>query len=279
MRILQNFCSVTAIKRFYFTIFMAAFLLAGCSPSDPDRDNCDDPEGNCFVGATFSIESVSRLYVSANVGAYTSTDIIWKTDAVGATFAFKKGLSCSSATALTGTNISGTTSGQETTSTINASSLDVGLNSVIFCLSGSDIYGNEVSGSQTTFIVRDDTVPTVLGNAPANAGVGGLNVVINATFSEPMDAGTANSTNVTLTQGATPISGSVAISGNTVTFTPSGALTNALVYTADFGTGLRDRAGNAIAAAQNFSFTATTLTAALWDTGGHCWDSCTKSWQ
>jgi len=78
----------------------------------------------------------------------------------------------------------------------------------------------------------DVTPPTVLSVVPTNNATSiALNSKATVTFSEAMNAATINATNFTLKQGATAISGTVAYSGTTATFTPSSALVANTVYT------------------------------------------------
>jgi hypothetical protein len=63
-----------------------------------------------------------------------------------------------------------------------------------------------------------------------------------------MTASTINGTTFTLKQGTTSVSGTVAYSGKTATFTPSNMLAASTTYTATITTGAKDLAGNALAA-------------------------------
>ncbi len=125
-----------------------------------------------------------------------------------------------------------------------------------------DLAGNALaantSWSFTTIAAADVTPPTITGNTPAN---GATNVAIAVTpavtFSEPMQNATLTTASVTLvaTGSGTPVSGSVSVSGNTATFTPSTALANSTQYTATVTTTAKDVAGNALAANTSRSFT------------------------
>src|SRR5450759_4536953 len=109
----------------------------------------------------------------------------------------------------------------------------------------------------------DTTAPTVSLIAPANAATGiALNANITATFSEAMDASTITTTTFTLKQGTASISGAVTYVGKTAVFNPTSNLTASLVYTATVTTGVKDLAGNALAANKTWSFTTGTTVAA-----------------
>jgi hypothetical protein len=77
-----------------------------------------------------------------------------------------------------------------------------------------------------------------------------------------MDAATFSATTFTLKQGATVVAGVVSYTGTTATFKPTSNLVGGTVYTATITTGVKDLAGNALAANKVWSFT-TGTTAAL----------------
>jgi hypothetical protein len=111
-----------------------------------------------------------------------------------------------------------------------------------------------------------DTIPpSVILTSPAdNASGVSVNTVITASFSEALDPSTANESTFTVSG----VTGTVAYSGTTAMFTPSGILNYDTAYTAILTTGVRDNAGNAMASDYVWSFTtgsstgppATTLT-------------------
>ena len=70
-----------------------------------------------------------------------------------------------------------------------------------------------------------------------------------------MTASTINGTTFTLKQGTTLVSGTVAYSGTTATFTPTNGLAASTTYTATISTGAKDLAGNALAANIVWTFT------------------------
>jgi len=117
----------------------------------------------------------------------------------------------------------------------------------------------------TTTPPVDNTAPTVSAISPAS---GSVNVATGATvsvaFSEAMDAATISGTTIRLLDGATPIAATVSYNAgtNTVTLTPSSALANSKTYTVSItggGSGVKDLAGNALAANVNSSFTTAAL--------------------
>ncbi|MFD8482682.1 Ig-like domain-containing protein [Kitasatospora sp. NPDC059673] len=114
-------------------------------------------------------------------------------------------------------------------------------------------------GSYTATYGTDTVPPTVTGSVPANGATGvAATAPVKASFSEPVQAATVNSTNVTLktTSGGTAVAGTVALDSatNTVTFTPNAALSLSTGYTLSVAN-VKDLAGNTQAAAYTAAFT------------------------
>ena len=102
--------------------------------------------------------------------------------------------------------------------------------------------------------------PTVISTVPAN---GATNVAIGsaltATFSEAMTPASISAATFTVTgPGGTAVTGTVAYSGVTATFTPSAVLAHSAVYTATITTGATDLASQPLAA--NYVWKFTTIT-------------------
>ena len=107
----------------------------------------------------------------------------------------------------------------------------------------------------------DTTAPTVTATSPA-AGATGVAVTANVTgsFSEAMNASTVTSGTFTLTAGATPVPAAVTYNStnNVATLNPSADLAAGTTYTATIkggATGVKDAAGNALAADRTWTFT------------------------
>ncbi len=124
-----------------------------------------------------------------------------------------------------------------------------------------DLAGNAMAAnytwSFTTSAAPDTIAPTVTSIDPANNGTGvAINKKIAATFSEGMNQATI--TNITFTlkgPGQTPVSGTITIVGLTANFTPAANLAFNTIYTATITKGVKDLAGNAMAADYSWSFT------------------------
>jgi len=129
-----------------------------------------------------------------------------------------------------------------------------------------DVAGNALAATfSSTFTTDagDVTAPTVTGVTPATGASGVAatsNVVV--TFSEPMIAGTVNTSTytVTPTSGGAPIAAGVVYNAGprTATLTPSAALSYSTSYTVNVTSGATDAAGNALTP---FSSTFTTAAA------------------
>src|ERR1700730_13197409 len=98
-----------------------------------------------------------------------------------------------------------------------------------------------------TINVPDTTPPYVLSTIPAQGALGrAINGPISATFSEAVTSSTISATTFTVTAPSGAVTGAVALSGSTATFTPSGPLAQDVTYTATITTGVKDLAGNAM---------------------------------
>jgi hypothetical protein len=111
----------------------------------------------------------------------------------------------------------------------------------------------------------DTTPPTVSTTAPlaSATGVAGSSVV-SAIFSEAMDVATIIGANFKLATGTTPVSGTVTydVASMTATFAPAANFAGGTPYTATITTGVKDSAGNAMAADKVWTFNTATLTKA-----------------
>jgi len=122
-----------------------------------------------------------------------------------------------------------------------------------------DIAGNQMgSNFVSTFRTGDNVAPTVVSTVPADLATNvPRSIVLSATFSEPMDPATINTTTFTLraTAGAA-VAGTVAYDAatNTATLTPLAQLDGGTTYTATITTGAKDVAGNSLAANRTWTF-------------------------
>jgi hypothetical protein len=111
----------------------------------------------------------------------------------------------------------------------------------------------------------DTTPPTVSTTAPLASATGvAASSVVSATFSEAMDVATIIGANFKLATGTTPVSGTVTydVASMTATFAPAANFAGGTPYTATVTTGVKDSAGNAMAADKVWTFNTATLTKA-----------------
>ena len=130
-----------------------------------------------------------------------------------------------------------------------------------------DAAGNLATAAVTVTIsnaVVDIIAPTITATSPASGATGvSLTTAVTATFSELIDATSITATTVTLRNPTTTVTGSVSYSGGIATFTPSASLANGTVYTATVksgSSGVKDLAGNPLAADRTWSFTTVAAT-------------------
>jgi hypothetical protein len=126
------------------------------------------------------------------------------------------------------------------------------------CKSGI-VSDRSLETTASTITTVDITAPTIVSHQPPT-NFNGVSpaATVTVTFSEPMDAATINATtfNLKITNGAA-IAGVVTYNAatRTATLTPSASLPNPANFTATVTTGVKDVAGNALAAAFSWTFT------------------------
>ena len=105
----------------------------------------------------------------------------------------------------------------------------------------------------------DTTPPTVTAVSPADQATGvSPSTAVTATFSEAVDPATVSGTTVSLAGPAGAVPANVTVADRTATLTPRSALAGGTRYTATVrggSTGVKDLAGNALAADRTWSFT------------------------
>jgi hypothetical protein len=110
----------------------------------------------------------------------------------------------------------------------------------------------------TTAASVDSSAPTVSTTFPADSAIDvAVNSNITATFSEAMDPATIVGANFTVTDGVTPVSGTVTYDSpnKKAIFAPAANLAVSTLYTATITTGVTDLAANAQAADKVWTFT------------------------
>ncbi|WP_198360488.1 Ig-like domain-containing protein [Thermincola potens] len=202
-----------------------------------DTINLDTTPPQLTLNAVVSPTNVNSQTVNGNVYDQNSATVFVYTPDTDA--------SDGSATVVNSTSPSGTWN-------YNIISLVPGPNSVK--VTATDPAGNVTT--VTSSIYYDMVVPAVTAVSPADKATQvSVNTLITADFSEPMQAATINGTTVTVKDSANnTVSGTVSYSGNRMTFTPGSALAVDTQYTVTITTGVRDLAGNGLAANYSWQF-------------------------
>lgn len=122
-----------------------------------------------------------------------------------------------------------------------------------------DLKGNAMQGDYV-WTFKTGSIPTVILADPLNLATNvALNKVVQASFSEAMDALTITGTSFTLMNGVTPVAGAVTYAGTSASFTPAVSLLAGITYTATVTTLAKSVTG--IPMASNFVWTFTTIPA------------------
>jgi rRNA processing protein Gar1 len=108
--------------------------------------------------------------------------------------------------------------------------------------------------SQWTFTI-ESTAPLVDSNSPTDLATDvASGSAISVTFDENMDPASFTGSNFVVTQGGSPIGGSILVSGNTATFTPDTYMTGGMNYIVTVYDNVTDFAGNVPESDHSFSF-------------------------
>ena len=184
----------------------------------------------------------TTIYVtfSADINASTVTSSSFVVKNSGGTVNGKYTVNSSTATFTPSANLTA-----NTIYTVNTTSAIKGTNGTQMAF--------DVWSFTTGTSISDITPPIVSSTNPANGDteVSATNPIY-ATFSEPMMTSSINANTFTLNNGVT---GSVTLSSNYATFTPSAPLAFLKTYTASITTGVKDQAGNAMTTPYSWSFT------------------------
>lgn len=113
------------------------------------------------------------------------------------------------------------------------------------------------NGQEIPATPHDSIAPTVSFTAPVNGQTAvPYDRKVSVAFSEAMDTSTLTQATFKVTgPGQVAVPGTVAGTGSTATFTPTAAFSSGTLYTATITTGVKDLAGNALAANYGWNFT------------------------
>jgi hypothetical protein len=221
-----------------------ALVLGACSPTE---ESVDDASGSDTVAPSVAITdptSGSSWNTSSSTLQLSGT----ASDNVGVS-------------SITWTNDRGGSGSASGTSNWTSGMITLQNGTTNFEVSARDAAGNvgrtNLAVTFSTNPPSDTTPPTVASTQPAtNATNVAVGSTVQATFSEALNSTTVTTSTFTLRiTGGSSVSGTVSYSGGTATFTPAAALTGGTSYTARLTTGVRDVAGNAMAAAFSWTFT------------------------
>lgn len=142
-------------------------------------------------------------------------------------------------------------------STLKASAVLVTAALALFQIQGCGGGGGGDNTPNNPPLQKDTAKPTVVSTTPVQKGVAvGTNSAVSITFNEPIDSATLNSQTFTLKKdGTTAVTGSITTVGSTALFKLTDDLSIGTSYTATVTTGVKDLAGNALAADYTWEFT------------------------
>jgi hypothetical protein len=118
--------------------------------------------------------------------------------------------------------------------------------------------GTITIAGQTYTVHQDGVPPAITAMSPSSGAADvAVNAPVTVTFSETMSPSSINTSSFTLSQGGSPVSGSVSYDTGslTATFTPSSNFAYSTIYTVAITTGVQDSEGVALASSNSWSFT------------------------
>ncbi len=236
-------------------LFMLTIFAAGCSSSSGGggAGSAGSPDTPTVI-PTSPINGAIGVALNTNITAYSSNELNAST-VNATTFTLKNGTTAVDGNVSYETNstmlfnpTANLTANTKYTATITTGVLDA---------NNTALLGASMVWSFTTGTTLDTVAPTVTSTSPdTNDTLVPTDRSVTALFSEALDPSTVSATTFTLdAAGPTPISGVVSYSGNTIVFNPDANLTASTEYTATITTGVKDLAGNALAADKVWTFT------------------------
>lgn len=227
-----------------FISILSVFLMTGCNGGETGHWDGDTTAPT--VTLTIPADGATGASTSRNLSV-TFTEAMDPLTITAASFTLTNGT----------TPVSGTVTYSGVTAAFNptVNLADNTTYTATITTGAKDLAGNALA-SNYVWSFTTGTTPIVTLTIPADGDTGVLtNRKISATFSEPMNPLTINTTSFTLTDGTTPVSGTVTYSGVTAVFNPTVNLTDNTTYTATITTVAEDLAGSALASDYVWSFT------------------------
>lgn len=247
------------IKNVFATVaVLMVVFLTGC-------DNEKDPGVRPTVVSTNPADGATNVAVNSGITATFSVAMDAAT-LTGTTFTLMQ-----DGTAVAGiVSYSGVTATFTPTNMLEESKLFTGTITTGAKNTNGDALLSDQTFSFTSGLIPDLEVPVVSSTNPLSAATNvGRNNTVTITFNEAMDPATISASTFTLLKGTSAVAGAVSYSGMVASFNPTNTLDAAAVYTASISTGVKDLAGNALAANSTWNFTTggSTATLAMVDLG------------
>ena len=245
-------------KTMWFLAVPLALFMAGCNPDDNSGAAGARDTTPPAVLSTIPTAGANGVFINRKITA-TFSEAMDVATITTTTFTVTQG-----GTAVPGVvTYEGTVAIFNPTSNLAASTLYTAtVTTGVKDLAGNALAANR-TWSFTTGTTADNTAPTVSSTIPTDTATGvATNGNIAANFSEAMDVATITTTTFTVTQGGTAVPGVVTYEGTVAIFNPTSNLAASTLYTATVTTGVKDLAGNALAANRTWSFTTGTGPAA-----------------
>ena len=236
-------------KSISLSSLLLLFIISGCDDSSTGTDTSDKEAPT--VLSTSPLHNAIDIEHDKNVSVTFSEEIDIST-INASSFKIKQGSS----------DISGVVSYSIATATFNPTNLFLEnlvytstISKTVTDLAGNSLVDN-ISWSFTAVSNPDTQAPTILTTSPiTNETDVARNKEVEITFSEAMDSTTITNVTFTVKHNSTDVAGVVSYSNERATFSPTGTLGAALVYTASISVGAKDVAGNALIASKQWSFT------------------------
>ena len=244
---MNNFKIITQPLNWLVAFLLVAFV-AGCSGGGNGSRIADTTAPT--VTSTAPADLAPSIAINTNITA-TFSEAMNPSTINSTTFTLKQGT----------TPVTGTVTYVGNTAIFHPNiNLTGGLTYTATITTGAkDLAGNALAAPKTWSFITNTTIdtipPTVSSTLPANGAMGvPLNTSITANFNETIDPSTINFSTFTLQKQGTTTDILGAITGTSATFKPTYNLDPNAVYTATLSTGVKDLAGNALAAPYTWSF-------------------------
>ncbi len=223
-------------------ILLVVVFVGGCRKDD-------DPGVRPIVTSTNPVNKAVNIAINSNMSA-TFNVVLDPSTIGGSNFIVKLGT-----TAVAGSVVyTGMTATFNPAADLTPNALYTATITGIKDISGTGM-AEDYMWSFTTGGTPDIILPTVDISPTNNTADVALDQTIEATFSEPMDYTTINSSTFKVRQGSNVVEGAITYSGTKATFTSTSNLDPGKPYSVTITPGVKDMAGNALGNNNTISFT------------------------